>query len=87
MRIQSLVPLLPLLLSTTVLAAPGWKIPSAGELATQAFSDASDWVHHAFSGVREEVDSIKYSVDQLKTEKVNVKGIECESELPWSDMA
>ena len=79
MRVQSLAALLPLLLSTTVSAAPGWKIPSAGELATQAFTDASDWVHHAFSGVKEEIKSVEYSINQLKTEKVTVKGIECES--------
>ena len=78
MRVQSLVPLLPLLLSTTVLSAPGWKIPSAGELATQAYSGASDWVHHAFSGVKEEIESVDYDISQLKTEKVNVQGIECE---------
>jgi len=80
MRVHTLLPLLPAL-ATAVTAAPSLHFPDiadVGGVAAQAFSEASEWVQDAFAGVRHKADQLEYDLGSLKTEMVNVKGIECE---------
>ena len=80
MRVQTLLPLLPAL-ATAVAAAPSLHFPDisdVGGVAAQAFSEASTWVQDAFAGVRHKADQLEYDLGSLKTEMVNVQGIECE---------
>lgn len=78
MRVTTLLTILPVLLYPGVSAAPSFHIPSAGELVSSAFSSAQEWVSGAFAQGKAAIDDAQYSIDQLKSDKVTVQGIDCE---------
>lgn len=77
MRIITLLTLLPVLSYHSVTAAPSFHIPSAGELASSAFTTAQEWVSGAFAQGKAAIDDAQYSIDQLQSNMVTVKGNEC----------
>lgn len=79
MRVNSLLPLLPVF-ATAAIAAPSLSFPDVGEVAAQVFNEASEWVQDAFAAVRDKASELEYDLGSLKTEMINVKGIECECE-------
>lgn len=79
MRVSHLLPTL--IAANAVLAAPGVHLPaSPGELAAQAFDSASSWVQKTLAEAKHGFEHLENGIEGIKTEMVEVHGIECESD-------
>jgi hypothetical protein len=77
MRVSHLLPTL--IAANAVLAAPSVNLAaSPGELAAQAFDSASSWVQKTLAEAKHGFEHLENGIEGIKTEMLEVHGIECE---------